>query len=376
MPTHLDEMKIEVAKKFPTPLEYALTGDTAAYDVISRIRSGQSTFNELSFAELNYSYHMAKLCDVDEFNELQAAFSRRVTAAIYYTGWDYCQINTDNDKAITLFVIAYEMVRKSRPDIVNKSLAGRAGMPWSEIFHRSAEIMHIEKLKPDQFCAKYEIIPNTVFYQRLMLTYLSKCEKDVLIENEMLLIKLITASGIEFLKIAIKNYTTRISYEEMSQDFIDALLVRLASEGSDNTLDISPNILQMMRLQRFNSVIEDLTGNNKKKIEIYSKASGKIRNIEPLSKGVFAIDFGSYMVVDCTDWKDIAFAYKPETYRKMRDRWVIEKYPEEFWPGVGKEDIAAVRDVLLRVTKSDVIKLGFSEFDMLYTKDFLIRNIY
>lgn len=374
--TELDEVKLQVARRFPAPREYALADDTAAFDIMSRIRSGQSSFDELSFTELKYSYHMAKLCDNDEFRELQKVFAERATSAVYSIGWDYCQINADNDKAVALFAIIYEKIRKTRPEIVDKGLAGRAGMPWDEIFHRSAEIMHIEKLKPEQFCARYEIIPNTVFYYHLMLAYLSKCEKDVLKENEALLTQLMAVSKIEFLKPAIKNYTTRFGYEEMSQDFINALLARLSTEASDNALGISPNTLQMMRLQRFNGIIENLTGNNRQKTGMYSKVSGKIRNIEPLNKGVFAVDFGTYMVVDCTDWNDKAFAFKPDVYRQMLDKWVAEGYPEEFWPGTGPEKIVAARDVVLGVMKSDIVRLGFSHFDMLYTRDLLIKNIY
>lgn len=375
-PKGLNEIKEQLLTQFPMPEDFALKDESYAFDLIAKLRSSEVYFSELSPTDLNYVYHLAKFCDEEEFKKLAAVFKKRATSALFNIGWTYCQINANEQKAIELFSVSCKWMREKKEEEYEKTLIGRTGLPWSEIYSRSVDIIKIDKLSIDEFCKKYNLMRNTLFYQQLYLIYLSKCEKEELYQNEANLAELITSSKIEFIRPALKNYTAKINYDEMSSLINDAISFRLSKESGDESLGLSPSMLIRIRQQRFNSILEGCCGGNTLKCGIYISVAGKIRNVELLTNGFFSINFGAWNVVDNVEWKDHAYAYLPQLYKRFVDDWTAEGFVADFWPGMDEKDIITAYDVFMGNKKGGVVKLKFNDFDLLYTKDLLSNARY
>jgi hypothetical protein len=374
-PIHLNEVMRNLQADFPLPKDFALKDEDSAFDIIERIRLGAISFESLSVSDFNYVYQLANLCTEEEFERLKNVFPLRITSNLFEIGWIYCQHNPDNDRAVQLFSDVCRWMKANLPDYYNDTLIGRTDLPWDEIFIRSVEIMRINKMSIDQFCEKFQIIPNTKFYHQLNIVYLSRCDKNELLQNEALLAELISTSKLELLRPTIRNYTAQIPYEEMSHLIRDSIIFRLSKESDDESIGLSPTMLHRIRSERFNSVIADNIINPAKQ-NVYNSISGRVKNVELLTKGFFMIDFGVYIVLDNTDWDNYAYAYTPSKYNELLDEWKEANYPEDFWPAEQEESIAPAREMVLGIKKNPVIKLGFTDFDILYTKDLLSFSRY
>lgn len=375
-PKLLNEIKQQLIADFPLPQDYALKEESFALEIIGRIRNGGISFLELPASDFNYIFQLANLCTQAEYEQLSGILPYRITSNLYDIGWVFCQYNPNNKHATEIFSVICRWMKQNRREDYNKTLVGRTDLPWGDIYIRSVEIMRIKKLTIEQFCKKFDIIPDTVFYQQLNMVYLSRCEKEELLASEALLAQLISTSELEFLRPTIKNYTAQVHYDEMSQLINDAISYRLSRENSDESIGLSPNMLQRIRQQRFNSVLSECTGRSLSKQNVYNSIAGRIKNIELLTGGFYSIDFGLYIVVDNIDWKDEAFAYAPATYGQLLDEWKEAGYPDHFWPAMDGNLIATARDVIFGMKKAAVIKLGFADFDILYTKDLLSFSRY
>lgn len=375
-PKAINAIKKQLENDFPLPSDFALREDGVAYDLIERLRDGKLSFFELSTSDLYYTYQLANLCTDQQFEQLEKVFASRIVSAFYDIGWVYCQYNPDNPRAVSLFVSVCRWMKKNKLEFFNKTLIGHTDLPWDEVYIRSVELMRVKKLSVKEFCDMFNIIENTTFHGQLNMVYLSRCGKEELLANEELLAQLISTSKLELLRPTIKNYTAQIRYEDMSQLINDAITYRLAKESNDESIGLSPNMLQRIRSKRFDSVIEQCTYNNVQKQKVYGSLAGRIKNIELLTGGFFAVDFGNYFVLDNSDWSDYAFAYIPSLYTQLSDEWKQGGYPDNYWPAADENLIRNARDVVLGLKKSDIIKLGFSDFDILYTKDLLSISRY
>jgi len=376
VPKALDELKEKLQAQFLFPIDYALKDDSFALNIMEQMRYSDGLFSDLSLSDFNYVYQIAKLCTKEEFNSLKKAFAYRVTANLFYIGWVYCQINADDKRAVTLFSTTCEWMQTNKKEEYEKTIIGRVGLPWDELFIRCSDIMRIEKLSIEGFCEKYDIIANSLFCQRLHLVYISRCEREELLKYETEFAQLISIAKVEYLRPAIKNYISKIEYEEMSELVNDALSYRLSVEKNDESFGLSPNVLQAISQKRFTEVLEDYTNNNKQKVDLYSSIAGKIKTIEPLNNGFFAINFGNYIVVDCNEWANHAYAYTSQIYKQILESWVNKNYPNNYWPAMDEDDIVNAHDQILGINKASVIKLSFSTFDILYTKDLLTITRY
>ena len=377
-PRHLNRVMESIYTRFKLPREAALSDNAAASQILSDVREGVMTFGELTFSDMDQAYHLASLCSDDEYVDFRRAFTERAASRHFRAGWIYCQINAGDRNATALFEAVYEKLKAKRPSppVLEGTLAARTGMPWNLIYERAVEIMRIDKLSLDALCDKYDILPNTPFYSNLMLVYLSKCGRDELKGNEGLLGELIAASELEFLRPAVRNYTSQVAYEEMSGDIINIILARLSAERGENPLGISPKTLQIMRQRRYKEVLDELTSGNREKADFYSKISGNIRKVEFLDKGFFAVDFGSYAVIDNPDWKDRAYAFKKEYFTEIFRKWEETGRPENFWPPAGEGGIQYARDAVLGLSDADIVRIGFTGFDSLYARDLLSKKTF
>ena len=375
VPVQLNEIKLQLEVDFPMPYDFALKKEDSAVEIIDRIRSG-TDFLDLSTTDFNYVFQLTNLCTEEEFDQLKMNFPYRITSNLFDIGWIYCQYNPDNKRAVDLFTIVCAWMKENKRDDFNDTLIGHTDLPWEDIFIRSVEIMRIQNLSVDDFCRKFHVFPDTTFYQHLNIVYLSRCDKDELLKNEALLAQLISTSKLEYLRPTLKNYTAQVHYDEMSQLISDAISHRLSQERGDESIGLSPTMLQRIRQQRFHSVLEDCTISNQSKLNVYNAIAGRIKNVELLTGGYYAIDFGAYIVVDSVDWSSHAYAYVPLVYSELLGEWQNADYPDHYWPAISEEFISKARDVVLGIKKPDVIKLGFTDFDILYTNDLLAFSRY
>ena len=375
VPVALNEIKQQLEQNFPMPSDFALKDESSAYEIIERVRAGAS-FLEIPASDFSLVFQLAGLCTDAEFEQLKRDFENRITSSLFDIGWVFCQYNPDNRRAVELFTSVCLWMKANRRKEFIKTLIGHTDLPWEDVFIHAVEIMRIKKLSIEEFCEKYDIIPGTPFHQRLNIVYLSRCDKDELILNEPLLAQLITTSSLEYLRPTIKNYTAQVHYDEMSQIIRDSLVYRLAQEGDDESIGISPNMLQRIRQQRFLTALEGCTTKKCAKHNIYNSIAGKIKNVELLTGGFFSIDFGIYIVLDNNDWEDYSYAYLPSTFNELLDGWRDLGYPEDYWPAVGEPFIASAREVVLGIKKPQAIRLEFADFDVLYTKDLLSFSRY
>jgi hypothetical protein len=370
-PQFLLQIKEDLKKRFPSPQDYAFTEEDILFDIMDGLRERNGSFFELSATELKYSYQLSKICTEEEYVELQKVFKERITSELFDIGWLYCQVNPNNSRAVALFSEVCRWMKQHKTKVYDVSLIGRLGLPWNEIYIRSVEIMRIGKFPVEEFCTRFDVLPNTLFVKQLQLTYLSMCEKDELVKNESLLANLITDANIEFLRPAIKNYTAKIPYDDIPQLVGDAISYRISSENADETLGLSPNLLQRIRRLRFSTILEDNINQNSQKNAVYHSIAGMIRNVELLTGSFFAVYFRNYIVLESSEWKNHAYAYLPNIYNALFETWKEKNYPENYWPGMNEDEISDARNVVLGLKKSGVIKLSFTDFDILYTKDLL-----
>lgn len=374
-PKCLKEINSTLASHFPLAEDYALSDDSAALLIINNVREKYNgSFEALSVSELNYIYSLTKFCTEEEFNNLKIVFKSRLYSALFDIGWIYCQINPNDKRAVKLFSLSCEWMSERKPKDYEKTLIGRTGLPFGEIYARAIEITKIEKITIDQLCEKYNIIINSLLSQQFRMIYLSKCEKEELIQNENVLANLIGTSKIEFLKPVLINYTAKIIYDEMYSLVNDAILYRLSIEDNNVDIGLSPAMLTRIRQQRFNTTLENFCHPASQKVRIYNSVASKIRGVEMLNNGFFILDFGTYIVLDSSDWQYSSFAYTPEFYKKLYKDWKKSGFIDDYWPCVEESLIASARDVVLRVKKADVIKLDFNEFNLLYAKDVLLNT--
>lgn len=375
-PVALNQLNEQLRAQFPMPEDYALKEDSYAFDILKNLRQSKLPLFSLSPSELNYVYQISRLCTEEEFSELLEVFSHRITSILFYIGWIYCQIYPNDIRAISLFTLACHWMQKNRIKEYSQTLIGRTGLPWSDIYLHIIEIMHTEKLKPEEFCERYQLIPNTTFCEQLRLAYFSRCEKDELLGNEAIFAQMIMKSNLDFLRPALKNYTAKINYEEMSSLINDAISYRLANESSDASIGLSPNMLQRIRQQRFSTILEECLRHSPIKLAAYTGLAGRIRSINLLNNGFFSIDFGNYIVVESMEWPLHAYAYTPQVYAKLLENWEKKQYAPDFWPAMDEAEITTAHDVVLNLNKSAVISLNFDQFEQLYTRDLLSSSRY
>lgn len=371
IPRQLNRVKDQLLSRFPLPSDYALAEKTVVFDMLERVRGGNGSFLELSVTEWHYVYQLADVCSEPEYAALETMFASRMTKILFDIGWIYCQWHPNHHRAIALFLEACRWMQTHYPEAFDVTLMGRVGISWEDIYTRAVEIMRIDKLSMEEFCRSYHIDTKTPFYEGLQLTYLSECSREVLLEQEQLLGQLISTADIELLRPLIRNYVAKIPYEEMPQLINDAISYRLAKEDSQETLGLSPLMLQRIRSLRFSGILESCVNPHSEKLTLYNQVAGMIRSVELLTASYYVMDFGSYMVLDNSDWKSHAYAYLPNVFEDLMEQWKAKQYAEDFWPGFSKSDIISAREVVLGLKKANVIHLGFEAFDKLYTKDIL-----
>lgn len=375
-PYYLDEIKNNLKNIFPIPADYAFREEKYAHDILNRIRENESSFAELPIFDLNYAYQLSAVCSDEEFVLLKKVFSERLTTFLFDVGWIYFQLHPDNERSALLFSIACEWMKINKRELFDNSYIGIAGLPLENIYMRSFEIIRIEKLTIEDFCEKFSIMTDTLFYKHLQLTYFANCEKDELLSNELLISGLIADSDPAFLRPVIRNYTAKISHDEMSQLISDTIVYRLVNEPVDETLGLSPNMLQRVRRLRFSSVLEGCVNRKSEKLDFYNSIAGMIKNVELLNASFFVIDFGKYKVLDSSDWSEYAYAYIPQVFTPLYEAWKKADYPEDYWPAMQETEISTAHDIILGLNKSNVIRLYFKDFDKLYSKDLLTITRY
>lgn len=369
VPKHMLSLEAQLKKLFPLPKDYALRDADSARTVLQNLRTGAFDFYTMSISDFQLSYQMSALCSDDEYACLLSAFKKRLTVQLFETGWVYHQQNPDDARATALFLAACKWMRQRHPDIYGKTLPARAGMPWSEVYMRSVDILKGEHLSIEEFCRKFDIMQRSPFYDRLFLTYLSRCDKEGLKENETALAKLILKADIEFVRPALGNYTANFSFDEMDPLLMQAIVERLNTEPENVTLGLSPNMLQRIRQKQFDGILADYTQHNDSKLNVYRPVVGKLKDIRALDSGFFVLDFGTHILLDNMDWKLHAYVYSPELFRQLLEQW--PKGEEGYWPAVSDEQIVSAHDIVLGLRKGRAVKVSFDGFDMLYARDLL-----
>lgn len=375
-PQSLISIRDELKSRFPFPIDYALMDDSFATERLEELRKDGSPLSDLTLSDFNYIYQISTVCTKEEYASLKKIFPARVTANAFYIGWAYCQIHADNKRPIALFVSACEWMSQNKKKDYEKTLIGKFGLPWDDLFLRASDTIRKEKTTVDKFCNRYDLIPDTPFIQRLHLAYITRCDKEELKNYEEVFAGLITVSKAEFLKPAMKNYAAKVEFEEMSPLISEAISNRLSGESDDESFGLSQSMLQLIRQKRFTSMLEELTNKNTQKVQLYGAIAGKIKGLHPLNNGFFAINFGNYIVVDSPSWFNDAYAYDPKIYNQLLETWTLKGFPDEYWPAMDAEGIADAHDQILGIVKAGVIKLSFLTFDILYTKDLLTITRY
>lgn len=370
-PTHILSLEAELKNRFPLPRDFALRDADSAQVVLHRIRSGPGDFQTMSISDFQFVFQISTLCSDDEYTRLLSAFRKRVTPQLFETGWLFYQLNSNNTRATGLFTAACEWMRQNHPLIYNKTLPGRAGLPWSQLYLHAVDILNGERLSFDDFCKIFDILTNTLFYSQLLLTYLSRCQKEQLKKNEEALSALILTSKLEFLRPALENYTAKFTFDEISPVILESIAGRLHKEPDNVSLGLSPAMLQRIRQRQFDDILEEYTLHNDAKLNVYRFVVGKLKKIHTLDSGFFSLDFGSYIVLDNRDWKGHAYVYSSTLYTQFLDEWIRRGEPEDYWPGIDTQEIINARDAILGLHKSGVIKISFNGFDMLYARDIL-----
>lgn len=375
-PKNLNNLMNELIYEFPSPMELAYKEETDAQVILDSVRKEEKTFSKLSANEFNLIYQIAKLCTYDELNILKNIFKIRMTSTLFHTGWLYTQLNANDKGVVSLFEIACKWMKENRPYDFSLTLIGKTGLPWEEIYKKAENMLHKDKLSVDEFCQRYNILSNSIFYRQLKLLYFSTCGKNELRQNEAQIAQLIATASNEFLRPALINYSTLISYDEMSLLFKEAIIKRLSTEKNDDFIGLSPNIIAQIRKHRYGTILDQCTNNNTAKLSVYKSIAGKINNIEYFPNGIYTIDFGSYIIVDNQDWQTSAFAYPPKIFSSLMDDWKSKQYQNDYWPAFQETELITARDVILGLNKGSVIKIEFNEFDILYTRDLLTNTRY
>lgn len=369
----LEKIKDDLYALFPQPMDYAIANQEAVLKVLDDVRE-KGDFFQISLQNLNYSYAISAHCSEKEFLNLEKSFKSRLNTALYEIGWYYLQYNPKNNRAIDLFQTACNYMKKNNSEKYKQSLISRCGFPFSDIYFHSVEMINVLKYTIGDFCKEFNVIKDTPFYNNLMLSYLAQCSKEILIDNEYLLGNLIASSDLEFLNPAIKNYTAKVSYEVMNQIVFDAIALRLTQEDVNETLGLSPSMLQRVKSLKFKSILENSVNDNSEKLDFYLSYASLIRNVELHTNSFFSVDIGNYIILDNGEWENTAYAYLPQIFQPLLESWKAAEYRNDYWPAINENEIITPRDVILELRQGGVIKLEFSGFELLYTKDLLSSN--
>lgn len=354
-----------------TPEEFASQNFDIPKKIIEELRTSKHSLNYLEAYDLNYAYHIAMLCNGDELRQLNEVFLQRMTTRLFFIGWNYCQFNPDDKEAIALFIHACAWMRANNPVEYSRSLMGKIGGTWINIISNSFKLMKKEGLTLDQFIDSYRLLPNAEFTATLVLEYLSNCDKNELAELEPRLAEYIKSAKPAVLRGALANYTSKFSFDEFSQEIIDAIIYRQNISGTNVSIGISPEIVKNIRLQRFSHVLEDFFGENSIKKKMYLSMAEWITDIAPLGNGFFLVKFSNYSVVDKPDWPKEAYAFAPALFEQMLNDWEKSNFADDFWPAIDESRIITARESILGLGKSPVIRLCYDSFDKLYAKDLL-----
>lgn len=370
-PDFFKQVNDDLKKEILSPEEYAAAESGEIQRILAGKREDNLPFAEMPDKDFHHAYSFTRFCAPEEFAELQEAFSERMTPFLFEIGWVYCQIDPNNDLAVSLFMDACQWMKGSQPEAFEKSAIGRIGLPWKDVYIRSVEIMRIGRFSIEAFCKRFHIMTGTVFFDQLRLSFLAWCEKNELLANIDILTDLIPAANLDFIRPAIKNYTAKFRYEEMPQKLSEAISMRLSMESKGETLGLSPNLLLNIRRLRFHAALREAVKENSGKLKAYYANIGLIKNIEKIHENYFTIDFGSYIVLDNEDWENHAFAYAPQMFPPLYETWKAGGFSENYWPALQDPEIATAREIILGIKKAGVIRLAFTEFDILYAKDLL-----
>lgn len=372
----IEKKKEELQSRFPLPREFALAEPETVQAILERMRQENTSFLELSVTEFNYAYQMAELCNMREYAALKNACRARMTQMLFDIGWIYCQQRPDSQLVVSLFLIACEWMKANKPALYDRTLIALSGDSWTDIYEKALTLLRTESLSMEEFCRKYGVDLYTPFYDNLQLFYLCGCEKDVLLEYEQLIASLIDSASLDRLRPLVRNFVSQVPYNEMPQRINDAIFDRLVREGGDESLGLTPLMLEQIRSLHFVGILEGFVNSGAGKMQLYSCMAGMIRQVELLPGSFCRIDIGNYVVLDNSEWVSHAYAYPPPMFERLMEGWQSENYPQDYWPGMKPTEIVSAHDVILGLQKSNVIQLGFESFDRLYTRDFLCVTRY
>lgn len=367
-PRQLKALAEMMQLQIPLAQDYALRPQQEGQNALEALRGENIPFSAMAQWQLQVCYQMADACTPEEFTALRQTVMERANAELFTIGWQYCQLH-ESPRAVVLFSAACAWMARHQSEEYSKTLVGITGLPWEDIFFRSAEMLQAQKISLEEFCQKYEIITGSPFYNNLALSYIARCDTAELQQCGLPLEQLIKNSSAPFVRSALANYLNRVNEEDIPDTMAEAILQRV-SEGDDSGL--SPRTLQRLREKRFSGLLSELTGNQSKQ-DLYTSLSGLARHAQRLENGVFSIDFGRFTVVDNPSWEH-AYAYSPAVYRELYTAWEQNDYNPAFWPGVPAEELTPARDYMLSARRGRAIMLEFSGFDALYARDLLTNG--
>lgn len=374
-PKSLTDINTQISKLFPLPEDYAKQDNFQAQKILDNLREiGISEMYKMTESELNWVYHIALLCDDYEFSSLKLIFSNRTNTNLYIIGWYFFQLNANEQRIKELLTIACNWMKTNRKDEYYQSFLGRIGLPLDDIYDKIVDVIKVEKSAPKEFCENYGILFDTVFWQQLMLIYMSRCDKEDFKNYENLLIQLIGTSNIEHLRSALRNLTVKFNFDELSPEITEAILGRLKLENFSEDIGISQGTLIRLRKIRFHNSLKNNYSSDSPKLAIFKVLSGYIKDVNMLTDDIISIDFGSYIVIDSKKWESYSFAYLPSLYKKLSQVFIEKGSPDHFWPAMEENSIATAHDIILEIKQANVVKLEFSSIDMLYSRDLLLSG--
>ncbi|MGI6279338.1 MAG: hypothetical protein ACOYJS_02105 [Acutalibacteraceae bacterium] len=375
-PVNLQDINKSLIDKYPLPEDFAKADISVAEEILADMREQNKGFFEISALELNYAFLFAQICTDKEFEVLKTAVLYKSDKNLFHIGLICFQMNAEDERTAELFSIICAKTQKKQPEIFESSLLGKTGLNLAEIYAKSLEVMELEKLSFNDFCAKYNIIADSVFYNNLKLLHFSKCEKDEFLLCEDFLLERILSAKTEFLRPALRNFTEKVGFDEISDKLKNALLERLSNEENDMALGLSNEFLKEIRQQKYGKMLKNHFPKGLKKLEVYLSIVNRIKNIQLLECGYISILFENYTVLDNKDWETHAYAYSHQTFENLFESWLSLGTPEDYWPAISQDKIIPAREIFLGANQSGAIKLEFKEFDILYAKDLLSGSRY
>lgn len=327
-PVNLENINRSLAEKYPLAEDFANADLCKAEDILFMMREQNKSFFEISALDLRFAFQMACICADEEFEVLKTAVFYKADKTLFRIGFIYFQANAEDSRTIELFSAIISKFSKNQPEAYNRSLIGKTGLPLDEIYTRSVKIMRQENLSFEDFCRQYEIIKNSVFYGNLKLAYLSECEKEEFPENEAFLLESIFSAKASVLSPALRNFTEKLEFEEISEQIKNAILGRLSSENSDTAIGLSDAFLEEIRQQKYGKILKENISTDLKKLDVYLAVVNKIRNIELLENGYFSIVFEKYTVIDNIRWDNYAYAYSRQNLENLFESWLALGMPQ------------------------------------------------